>query len=149
MDSFKHIVREIYEPLTSGIAIPVLLKEREDSEELIIPAQHENGFDISLECYEYGIYASSSVGWHGSCWDRTVIEREEAKELVSEFIESILNNAVLEVYYSNGKLYKSRLNFQSEGSEATEEMTLVFFNWFGKKTKRRLCNGELQSNKSG
>jgi len=148
MDIYRLTFREIYERYKDGAAAPITLKEGVDSDVMYIPAQVPNGFDISLECFDYGVYPSSSVGWHGGSWDKTVIEPEELKKLIPEFIDSILNNAVLEVVSSNGRAFKWRLNVDCDGQRDWVEMGLLFFNWFGRRSKQSLCNGSSQSNKA-
>src|SRR5204863_7361476 len=101
--------------------------------------QHQQGFDVRLECLDYGVYPSAE-GWHGGPWDVTVWKPEELERSLREFISSVLTDAVLLVHESNGKPYKWVLEHQSEGERISDETGLFFFNWFGRRAQRRYSN---------
>jgi len=90
---------------------------------------------------DYGVYPSAG-GWHGGCWDVTVWEIGSVGSSLIEFIESVLNDAVLEIHYSSGKPYRWLLNHNFEGQRVVDETGLILYNWFGDKTVERFSNAK-------
>ena len=106
---------------------------------MVIPEQRKGGFSTRLDCFDYGVYPSVR-GWHGGCWDITAVSPEELASEISGFVDSILNDAILEIRYSNMKAYKWLLNYQIKGSRAREETGLLLFNWFGSRSVQRFTS---------
>ncbi len=52
----------------------------------------------------------------------------------------------LEVRYTNGKPYKWILRYSFRGDRVAQEVGLLFFNWFGRRTGRTFRNEWLSPN---
>jgi hypothetical protein len=98
--------------------------------------------EVQLECMDFGVYPSVD-GWHGGCWDVTVWEPNKLEVEIVAFISSFANNAALEVYYSNLKAYKWVLHHTIEGERISDETGQIFFNWFGRRSKKVFSNGDV------
>lgn len=143
MNDFTDAFREVAEAALSQFnKKSIELVETKKKIIFMVKAPHKNGFDYRLECFEYGIYPTVD-GWNGAPWDITMFSPKELKNHLSSFIKSLLHDAVLTIYYSNNKPYKWSLQYQLEGECVFEENKTMFFNWFGTKTQRRLCNGTV------
>ena len=140
MNEFRETFRKVARVAIDGLNIPASLDFNEEKDSLVIPKQNENGFSVSLECLDYGVYTSAE-GWHGGCWDVTAWEPQRLEKVLKEFIKSILNDAFLEIRYSNSKPYKWIMHYQFEGEWVSDETGLLFYNWFGTKSKQEFCNG--------
>lgn len=140
MNEFRNAFREAVKTATKNIAVRFIFISGTKNDLLTIPKQNENGFEILLECMDYGVY-SSIDRWNGGCWDVTGWEPDELKKSLSEFISSILSDAIFEIHYSNGKPYKWILHHIFEGEPISTKHNLLFYNWFGKKTSRLFSNG--------
>jgi len=128
------------EVATRKLANPVALETYEDRDLLIVPKQAEGGFEFQIECMDYGVYPSAE-GWRVGCWDVTVWTPNLLKECLSEFISSLIMDAALEIHYSNQKPHKWILYYWFEGERVADEYGLLFFNWFGERMSKTLCNG--------
>ena len=141
VSEFRQKFREVVEHYLKDLACPAILECSEDRDLLVIPGQRSGGFEAQLECMDYGVYPSVA-GWHGGCWDVTIWEIESLGPSLIEFIESVLNDAVLAIHYSNGKAYKWVLNHNFEGQRVSDETGLIFYNWFGEKTVKTFSNAK-------
>jgi hypothetical protein len=139
-----NVFRQTFRRVTDEVAVDgglrPLLTKGGDRDLLVIPKQRPDGFEVRLECYDYGVYPSAG-GWHGGCWDVTIWEPEELARSLREFISSVLTDAVLLVHESNGKPYKWVLEHQYEGERVCSKTGFLFFNWFGRRAQRRYSNG--------
>ncbi|QYZ66550.1 MAG: hypothetical protein HPY30_11475 [Gammaproteobacteria bacterium (ex Lamellibrachia satsuma)] len=141
MNKFREIFREVALSATEGITVPAVLDKGEEKDILVIPKQRENGFGVSLECFDYGVYPLAE-GWHSGCWDVTVWVPQQLKQGLAEFIDSVLNDAVFEIRYSNLRPYKWIMYYQFEGDRMSDEVGTILFNWFGNRTVKRFTNAE-------
>jgi hypothetical protein len=148
MNEFRETFRATANSLTDGIIVPAIMDFGDDSDKLTIPAQNPNGFDIELECFDYGVYPTSSTGWHSGAWDVTVLKPKELEASLTEFIYSVLNDAVLDIFYSNKKPHKWVLHLQFEGERIFDETGLILFNWLGKRNQISYSNGNKQPNQA-
>lgn len=135
--SFRDVAAHYVEQYPETLSIT--LGDERDS--LTIGKRGANGFDVQLECMDYGVYPSAD-GWHTGCWDVTVIEATELKSAMREFVDSMLEDAELEVHFSNGKPHKWIMHYQFDGDRIMDETGLLFFNWFGSKTVQTLRNSQ-------
>ena len=140
MNVFRETFRNTVEVATINMAVPPQWEKSNDKDLVILPKQNPDGFEVRIECFDYGMYPYAD-GWHGGCWDVTVWEPKELKETLTEFITSIINDAVLTVNYSNHKPHKWALHYLDNGQRVFDETGLLLFNWFGKRTSRSFCNG--------
>ncbi|MEJ1469909.1 MAG: hypothetical protein RPU59_02400 [Candidatus Sedimenticola sp. (ex Thyasira tokunagai)] len=141
MNKFRETFREVALLATEGIAVPAVLDIGEEKDRLVIPKQRENGFGVTLECFDYGVYPLAE-GWHSGCWDVTVWEAQQLKQGLAEFIHSVLNDAVFEIRYSNSRPFKWIMYYQFEGNRISDETGTILFNWFGNRTVKRCTNAE-------
>jgi hypothetical protein len=111
--------------------------------EVRFEASSEDGFDVSLVCETYGVYAYSG-GWHGAPWDVTIFSPSELYVAIREFVRSVLSeSSCLEVRYSNSRPYRWSLR-RLVGEEGTTDVTgMLFFNWFGRRSSRLFRNSWL------
>lgn len=139
MNEFRETFRRIVEEEMAMHGLQPLWEKGMDRDAVVIPKQGKEGFEVQLECFDYGIYPYAE-GWHGGPWDVTVWKPSELECSLREFIRSALTDAVLVVHESNGKQYKWILEYQFEGERVSDEVGLLFFNWFGNRTVKRYCN---------
>lgn len=140
MSEFRKAFQKAVEPYTRGMAPRAFLEFGDEKDILRIPETHPSGFEVQLECMDYGVYPSAQ-GWHGGCWDVTVWEPNKLGSSLVEFVDSVLNDAVLEVHLTNGNPYKWVLKHTFEGERVFDETGLLFFNWFGRRSIERYSNG--------
>jgi hypothetical protein len=108
--------------------------------EVRFEASSADGFDLSLVCEAYGVYAYSG-GWHGAPWDVTIFSPSELYVAIREFVRSVLSeSSCLEVRYANNRPYRWSLH-RRVGEEDTRDVTgKLFFNWFGRRSSRLFRN---------
>jgi len=125
-----------------------LISDNEKPKEVAIIKRIDNdGFNVTLECFSYGLYPSAD-GWIGAPWDVTVWGNSELEKSVREFLYSVLSTyGKLEIFYSNGKAYKWILHFKHEGERSFEIEKTTFYNWFGNKSSRVFQNRTLSEDK--
>lgn len=139
VNEFRQAFREFSQSAGSGAPVPLELREDVERDVLVIPPQRSTGFECQLECMDYGVYPTAD-GWHSGCWDVTVFEPDALKESLEEFVNSVLNDAMMEIHYSNGKPYKWTLHYEFEGNRISDTCGSLFFNWFGQRTTKILSN---------
>lgn len=107
---------------------------------LSIDAVGESGFPVELVFEEYGVYPYAG-DWHGAPWDSGVWDGQRLAKAIQEFLNSVYSpEGYLDVLYSGGSPYRLILHYRFEGEWVNEERGLIFFKWFGKRSKRRLRN---------
>ncbi|WP_156481500.1 hypothetical protein [Microbulbifer thermotolerans] len=139
MSEFRNSFRNVAEEFMASLSVAAEIKSEKDRDVLRIPPQSENGFQVELECTEYGVYPSAE-GWHGGCWDVTVWKPKDLEASLREFLNSIVTDAELEICYSGSKPYKWILRHTFEGQRVADETGLIFFNWFGRRSIEIKCN---------
>ena len=139
MNEFREAFRDVAKHYSELYPQRFCLAEDEDRDILNFIKSNDDGFDIQLECMDYGVYPSSD-GWHTGCWDVAVIPPSNLRDVMVEFIESILQDAELVIHSSNGKPYRWIMRYQVEGERVEDETGLILFNWFGKRSVRTLSN---------
>jgi len=112
----------------------------EKKDRLMFQTSSEKGFDFTLECYDYGVYGSAGK-WKSGCWDVTVWPAEDLGNELHEFVTSLLEDAVLEIWYSGSRPYKWRMNYISAGERILDEDSIWFFDWSGRKSSKQYSNG--------
>ena len=142
MNEFREIFRsfaneQISNPDKSGLS----LIEGDEKDIFEFRSTLETGFNFQLECFDYGIYPYAG-NWHSGCWDVTVCESNELTKSLKEFVNSLMNNALLEIYFSNGNSYKWKMHYEFEGELVSDETGLIFYNWFGQKSVKSLSNAK-------
>ena len=141
MNAFRETFRRTVEELAAEYRLEPRWTRGGDRDVVVIPKQKLEGFEVRFECLDYGVYASAD-GWHGAPWDVTIWEAEQLAESLREFISSVMVDAVLLVYESNGKPYKWVLEHQFEGERVRDKTGLFFFNWFGRRGQRKYSNAQ-------
>jgi hypothetical protein len=107
---------------------------------LSIDAVGESGFPVELVFEEYGVYPYAG-DWHGAPWDSGVWDGERLAQAIQEFLRSVFSpEGYLDIHYSGGSPYRLILHHRFEGEWVNDETGLIFFNWFGKRSRRRLSN---------
>lgn len=144
MNPFREAFRRAFEEATENLPVPPMFQKKKDHDLVIVPKQNANGFEVCLQCFDYGVYPSAD-GWHGGPWDVTVWKPIELSTSIAEFIASVTSDAVLHVHYSNEKPFKWVLHHQFEGKRIFDETGMIFFNWFGKRTQKTFCNGKQKT----
>ncbi len=142
INEFRTIFREIATQFVETIPERFKLEKNTENDKLTIKPVSGNGFTIYLTCENYGLYPSTEE-WHAPPWDAGVLENTLFIEQVNEFILSMLQDAILEVHYSNTKPYKWILHYTSEGKCIYDETGLFFYNWFGKKHIKTFSNVQI------
>lgn len=141
MNVFREAFRRTVEDTTEKLGVSPVWEKTEDRDLVILPKQNPDGFEVRLECMDYGVYPVAE-GWEGGCYDVTIWKPEDLSSSLMEFIKSVVSDAELIVYYSNGKPYKWILHHPLfEGNEVFDETGSWLFNWFGKKTRKIYRNG--------
>lgn len=140
MNEFRATFREAARISTDGILVPASISLGDERDLLQIPKQREDGFPIQIECMDYGAYPFAG-DWFGAPWDVTIWESEDFRQGIQEFVDSVLNDAVLEIHYSNEKPFKWVLHHNFEGGRIADARSTIFFNWFGHKVTREYRNG--------
>jgi len=108
---------------------------------LTIDAVGDSGFPVELVFEEYGVYPYAG-DWHGAPWDCTVWTGEQLAAANREFLQSVYSpDGFLDVYYAGNNPYRLILHHRFEGAWVNDETGLIFFNWFGKRSRRTLRNG--------
>jgi len=123
----------------TSLSVAAEIKSEKDRDILCIPPQSEHGFPVELECMDYGVYPSAE-GWHGGCWDVTVWKPKDLEASLREFLNSLVTDAELKIYYSGAKPYKWVLHHTFEGQRVADETGLLFFNWFGRRSNETKRN---------
>lgn len=140
MNAFRETFRCVIEEMAPMQGLKPVWTRGDDLDVVVFPKQCPDGFEVRLECFDYGVYPLAE-GWHSGAWDVTVWKPEELKRSLREFINSVVVDAVLHVHESNGKPYKWVLEYQFEGKRISDETDLFFFNWFGRRTRKKYFNG--------
>jgi hypothetical protein len=133
MNEFRDSFRRVSKEFLSLLSVPGNLCSEHDRDVLCVPSQKATGFEVKLECMDYGVYPSAE-GWHGGCWDVTVWKPQDLERSLREFLASVLSDAELEIFYSGSKPYKWVLHHTYEGQQVADETGLLFFNWFGRRS---------------
>ena len=93
-----------------------------------------------MVCETYGLYPYAGE-WHGAPWDVTVWPPVALAHAVTEFLKTVLSrDSTLQVHYSNDRPFKWVLHYRDEGQRVSDEMGLLYFNWFGRRTTRTFQN---------
>ena len=140
MNIFRETFRKSVEDATTNLMVPPLWEKSEEKDLVVLPKQNPNGFDVCLECMDYGVYPYTD-GWRGGCWDVTAWDPEILDKALTEFISSVMEDAVLIVDRSNEKPYRWSLHYLSDGKRVIDKTSSLFFNWFGSRSSKNYCNG--------
>lgn len=96
----------------------------EPKETLHIPATDPNGYDITLECWGYGLYPRAG-GWRGAPWDVTGWPLNRFAASVTDFLFAALSpEGELQVFYSDGTPCKWVLRTLYEGAWVSDPYKL-------------------------
>ena len=110
------------------------------AEILSIEPVGESGFPVELVFEEYGVYPYAG-DWHGAPWDSGRWDGERLAKAIEEFLKSVYSaDGYLDVYYVSGRPIRLILHHRFEGVWVNDETGLIFFNWFGKRSRQRLSN---------
>ncbi len=113
---------------------------------LTIPRQSDSGFEVGVRCEAFGLYPLAG-DWHGMPWDfnapKTSIQNQ--CDACMKFILYLLTpDSRLRVITSNGKPFRWLVEYFEENKwKLHEEMGLLFYNYFGKRSEFILQNNHL------
>ncbi len=139
MNEFREAFRAFAKSGTPNSQIPIQFTFSDDFDTLVIPEQNPNGFPMKLECYDYGVYPTTN-GWHSGPWDVTIWHPEKLRASLTEFVTSILLDAILEIRYTNEHPFNWTLIYTFEGNRIRDTTGLLFYNWLGRRATRQFAN---------
>jgi hypothetical protein len=113
---------------------------------LSIAQQSRSGFEVKVVCEAYGLYPVAG-DWHGPPWDITspdATTAEKCDRCLEFLLDLLTTNTRLRILTANGKPYRWHLEHSENGGWKTfEEMGLLLFNYFGRRSELVLQNDQI------